>query len=65
MTKTVQIGGLLFEVRRSNRRSTFGLTVDRLSWSPQRHVRTPASEESLSRWTQSRLLWVHRKLSAP
>ena len=29
MTETLEISGLLFEVRRSDRRKTLGLTVDR------------------------------------
>ena len=29
MTETLQLGGLIFEVRRSDRRKTLGLTVDR------------------------------------
>jgi predicted metal-dependent hydrolase len=62
MTETVQIRGLLFEVRRSARRRTFGLTLDR---SGELVVHCPlwAADESINQWATSRLLWVHRKLA--
>jgi predicted metal-dependent hydrolase len=62
MTETLQLGGLRFEVRRSERRQTLGLTVDR---SGELVVHAPAetSLDELSQWTGKRLLWVHRKLA--
>ena len=62
MSETLQIGGLTFEVRRSPRRRTLGLTVDRdgelVIHSPEA---TPPPE--LEKWARSKLLWVHRKLA--
>jgi predicted metal-dependent hydrolase len=62
MTESLQIGGLLFEVRRSYRRKTLGLTVDRggelVAHAP---FATPAEE--LTHWITKKLLWVHRKLA--
>jgi predicted metal-dependent hydrolase len=62
MTETLQLGGLEFEVRRSDRRTTFGLTVDR-SCELVVHVPPNASGDELSRWVSKKLLWVHRKLA--
>jgi predicted metal-dependent hydrolase len=62
MSETLQIGELNFEVRRSARRRTIGLTVDRNSelviHAPEV---TPTSE--LQQWTQRKMLWVHQKLA--
>lgn len=62
MSTTLEVGGLRFLVRRSARRTTLGLTVDRggelILHAPER-----VDEEELQRWTHSRLLWVHRKLA--
>jgi predicted metal-dependent hydrolase len=62
MTETLQLGGLGFEVRRSDRRKTLGLTVDRAG-ELVAHVPAGISEEELSRWVKSKLLWVHCKLA--
>ena len=62
MTETLQLGGLRFEVRRSERRKTLGLTVDRAG-DLVAHVPAETSEPELSRWISSKLLWVHRKLA--
>src|SRR4051794_7640910 len=62
MTETFEISGLTFEVRRSTRRRTLGLTVDR-SGELVVHAPTDAAEEALARWTRTKLLWVHRKLA--
>jgi predicted metal-dependent hydrolase len=62
MSETLEVGGLRFEVRRSPRRQTLGLTADRggeLRLHAPAH--TPAHE--LARWTRSKLLWVHRTLA--
>lgn len=62
MTERLEVGGLAFEVRRSPRRKTLGITVDRggelVLHAPER---TP--EADLAAWTRSKLLWVHRKLA--
>ena len=62
MTQTLQLGGLEFEIRRSDRRRTLGLTVDRAG-ELVAHVPTETSTDELSRWVSKKLLWVHRKLA--
>jgi predicted metal-dependent hydrolase len=62
MTETLEISGLLFEVRRSDRRKTLGLTVDR-GGELIAHTPLATSAEELARWITSKLLWVHRKLA--
>jgi predicted metal-dependent hydrolase len=62
MTETLKLGGLDFEVRRSERRKTLSLTVDRAG-ELVAHVPSETSAEELSRWIRGRLLWVHRKLA--
>jgi len=60
MSEVLEVGGLTFDVRRSGRRKTFGLTVDR---GGELIVRAPedALTSEVSRWVGSRLLWVHTK----
>ncbi|MFG0243611.1 MAG: M48 family metallopeptidase [Phycisphaerales bacterium JB054] len=62
MTEQLEIAGLTFAVRRSTRRKTLELTVDRagelVAYAP---AETPESE--LSAWISSKLLWVHQKLA--
>ena len=62
MTETLHIAALDFEVRRSSRRKTLGLTVDRAG---ELVVHAPEStgEEQLRQWIGKKLLWVHRKLA--
>jgi len=62
MSETLEVGGLTFEVRRSLRRKTLGLTVDR---GGELHLHAPENtpEQELARWTRSKLLWVHRALA--
>ena len=62
MMETLQLGGLVFEVRRSGRRETLGLTVDRAG-ELVAHVPAETSVDELSRWVGKKLLWVHRKLA--
>jgi hypothetical protein len=62
MTEMLQLGGLGFEVRRSDRRKTLGLTVDRAG-ELVAHVPSETSLEELTGWINKRLLWVHRKLA--
>lgn len=46
MTQTLQLGGLVFEVRRSDRRKNLGLTVDRAG-ELVAHVPTATSADEL------------------
>ncbi len=62
MMESLEVGGLQFEVRRSERRSTLGLTVDRRG-ELIAYVPAATSAAELSRWIGGRLLWVHRKLA--
>jgi predicted metal-dependent hydrolase len=62
MSETLEVGGLTFEVRRSPRRQTLGLTVDR-SGELRLHAPENTPEQELARWTRSKLLWVHRALA--
>jgi predicted metal-dependent hydrolase len=62
MNETLEVGGLIFEVRRSSRRNTLGLTVDRHG-----ELLVHAAEGEASRriesWVGSKLLWVYRRLA--
>lgn len=62
MSETIELRGLLFEVRRSSRRQTIGLTVDRRG---ELVIHAPEKAESreLTQWAGKKLLWVHRKLA--
>src|SRR4029453_1541674 len=62
MSETLEVGGLTFEVRRSRRRQTLGLTVDR-SGELRLHAPENTPEQELARWTRLKLLWVHRALA--
>jgi predicted metal-dependent hydrolase len=57
------VADLEFEVRRSARRRTRELTVDRAGELVV-HAPDSASTEELCRWIESKLLWVHGKLLA-
>ena len=61
MNETLVIENLEFEIRRSSRRKTLGLTVDRAGELVV-HAPDSASEEELRRWVGRKLLWVHQKL---
>ncbi len=61
MNETLQIGDLDFEVRRSTRRKTLGLTVDRAGELVV-HAPEDTAKADVRRWVESKLLWVHRKL---
>jgi predicted metal-dependent hydrolase len=63
MNETLEIGGLTFDVRRSSRRRTLGLTVDRHG---ELLVHAPEGEPTkhIETWVRSKLLWVHRQLAA-
>lgn len=62
MSETLEVGGLTFEVRRSLRRKTLGLTVDR-GGELVIHAPENTTEHELKQWTRSKLLWVHRTLA--
>lgn len=61
MNEVLVVDNLEFEVRRSSRRKTLGLTVDRAG---ELVVHSPetASEAELHKWVEKKLLWVHQKL---
>ncbi|MFP4049787.1 MAG: M48 family metallopeptidase [Desulfovermiculus sp.] len=61
MSDVLVVDNLEFEVRRSNRRKTLGLTVDR-SGELVVHAPEAATEAELYQWIEKKLLWVHRKL---
>jgi predicted metal-dependent hydrolase len=63
MNEMLEVGGLVFEVRRSGRRKTLGLTVDRHG---ELLVHAPEGEATtrIKTWVRSKLLWVHRRLTA-
>jgi predicted metal-dependent hydrolase len=62
MSETLEVGGLAFEVRRSLRRKTLGLTVDR-GGELVIHAPENTKDYELTRWTRSKLLWVHCTLA--
>ncbi len=59
--ETLELNDLVFEVRRSPRRATLGLTIDR-GGELVIHAPESSKRDELARWTRSKLLWVHRKL---
>jgi predicted metal-dependent hydrolase len=62
VTETLQVGKLVFEVRRTERRKTLGVTVDRRG-ELVAHAPSAASADELARWINKKLLWVYRKLA--
>ena len=62
MSESLNIGALNFEVRRSPRRKTLSLTVDR-GGELVLHAPVDFADEELIRWANSKLLWVYRKLA--
>ncbi|EIC22379.1 M48 family metallopeptidase [Thiorhodovibrio frisius] len=62
MSETLELDGLTFEVRRSARRRTLGLTVDR-GGQLVMHAPETIAREALTQWAGQRLLWVHRTLA--
>ena len=62
MTAALEIDGLRFDVRRSPRRKTVGVTVDRCG---ELLVDAPAEmpKRSIESAVRARLLWVHAKLA--
>ena len=62
MNETLEVGGLMFEVRRSSHRKTLGLTVDR-GGELVIHAPESSTDHELTQGTRSKLLWVHGKLA--
>lgn len=62
MSEQLQIGDLMFAVRRSVRRKTIGITVDR-DGSLILHSPTECPSTLLERVAQEKLLWTYTKLS--
>lgn len=62
MSETLELDGLTFEVRRSARRRTLGLTVDR-GGQLVLHAPEATEQDALAQWAAQRLLWVHRTLA--
>ena len=61
MKEVLVVDKLEFEVRRSARRKTLGLTVDR-SGELVVHAPETVNEAELYKWVERKLLWVHQKL---
>ena len=62
MTETFLIDDLQFEIRRSPRRKTLGMTVDRAGELVV-HAPTDSTVDELEQWARTRLLWVYQKLA--
>jgi predicted metal-dependent hydrolase len=58
----MNLSGLTFEIRRSTKRRTLGLTVDR-GGELVIHAPATAAFAELEEWVRKKLLWVHRKLA--
>ena len=63
MTETIRVDDLTFLVKRSERRKTVGLTVERDS-SLVAHLPKDADLGKAGELIRTRLVWVHQKLSA-
>lgn len=62
MIEVLKLADLTFEVRRSGKRKTVGLTVDR-GGELVVHAPEAAGADELERWTRKKLVWVHQKLA--
>ncbi|HZO29173.1 MAG TPA: SprT family zinc-dependent metalloprotease [Chloroflexota bacterium] len=62
MTRTLEVDGLGFELRRSDRRRTIGITVDR---DGQLILSAPTAcpDETIERIAREKLFWVYTKLA--
>lgn len=63
MSEALQVEGVVLEVRRSHRRSTLGLTVDRTG-DVIVHAPSTVTSEEMAAWIKRKLIWVHQKLAA-
>jgi predicted metal-dependent hydrolase len=62
MNQTLEVAGLVFELHRSARRHTLGLTVGRTG-ELIAHAPATASVDEICNWIRTKLLWVHGKLA--
>ncbi len=62
MSESLHVGGLIFEVRRSTRRKTLGLTVGRVG-ELVAYAPTVTTTDELAGWINKKLLWVNGKLA--
>lgn len=62
MSERLDISGLAVDVRRSERRKTLSLTVDRAG-DVVLHAPSETPEADLRKWVNTKLLWVHQKLA--
>ncbi len=62
MNELLKLNDLIFEIRRSARRKTLGLTVDR-DGELVVHAPENSGPSELERWTRKKLVWVHQKLA--
>jgi len=62
VNETLTLDRLVFEIRRSARRKTIGLTVDR-GGELVLHAPDRVERAELVRWANRKLLWVHQKLA--
>jgi len=62
MSERLHISGLAVDVRRSERRRTLSLTVDRAG-DVVLHAPSDTPEADLRKWVNIKLLWVHQKLA--
>lgn len=62
MSEHLHISGLTVDVRRSTRRRTLSLTVDRAG-DVVLHAPRETPEADLRKWVSTKLLWVHQKLA--
>jgi predicted metal-dependent hydrolase len=62
MTETATLFDLSFELRRSNRRKTLGITVDR-GGELVLHIPARASMEQIAPTVRQKLLWIHKTLA--
>ena len=63
MTETIRVDDLTFLVKRSERRKTLGITVDR-NRSLIVHLPKDADMADASQLIQRKLVWIHQKLAA-
>jgi predicted metal-dependent hydrolase len=59
--ETLELADLAFEIHRSSRRQTLGITVDR-DGELVIHAPEAATHKNLERWVRGKLLWVHQRL---
>lgn len=62
MSEGLKLGDLTFEIRRSSKRKTLGLTVDR-GGELVVHAPESAAVDELDRWARKKLVWVYQKLA--